>query len=186
MPLLLPQLFSKFAPSAKSANDLLAGFEQHLPEYEITTPLRISHFLAQAAHETAGFIYFTELWGPTDAQKRYEGRLDLGNNRKGDGFRYRGRGIFQLTGRANYTLTGKRLSLDLESNPDIASQPGISVLIACDYWRSRECNRHADGDDILRTSIAINGCRRDGLPNGYDSRRQWLARAKRVIFEGQI
>jgi putative chitinase len=78
------------------------GASAHFAAFDITTPLRIAHFMAQATHETGGFKFLHELWGPTPAQQRYEGRLDLGNTSKGDGYLYRGRGVFQLTGRGNY------------------------------------------------------------------------------------
>src|SRR5690606_9785953 len=71
-------------------------------EFDITTRVRMSAFLAQVGHESGGFVYTRELWGPTAAQARYEGRADLGNVFPGDGFRFRGRGLIQITGRYNY------------------------------------------------------------------------------------
>lgn len=167
--------------AARSLNDLGLrlgkGCVQHFPVYQITTPLRIAHFLAQAAHESGGFRWMQEIWGPTPAQRKYEGRADLGNTHPGDGRRYAGRGVFQLTGRANYRTVGNRLGLDLENSPELAAEPAISLLIACDYWRSRKINPMADADDITRVTRAING----GI-NGIEDRMKKLARAKDVLL----
>jgi putative chitinase len=153
------------------------GCVQHFPVYQINTPLRIAHFLGQAAHESGGFRWMQEIWGPTPAQRRYDGREDLGNTQPGDGRRYAGRGVFQLTGRANYRTVGARLGLDLESSPELAAEPAISLLIACDYWRSRKINPMADADDITRVTRAING----GI-NGIEDRMLKLRRAKEVLL----
>ncbi|ULH18273.1 hypothetical protein MF271_22685 (plasmid) [Deinococcus sp. KNUC1210] len=72
----------------------------------IDMPPRLSHFLAQVTHESGGFRWMVEIWGPTPAQIRYEGRLDLENTEPGDGFRYRGRGPMMLTGRGNFRNVG--------------------------------------------------------------------------------
>jgi hypothetical protein len=90
-------------------DDIADALDKYCPQYEIDTPLRLAHFLSQACHETQGFRYLKEIWGPTAAQKRYEGRTDLGNTRLGDGRLYCGRGIFQLTGRSNYAQMLKLL-----------------------------------------------------------------------------
>lgn len=152
------------------------GCALHFPVYQINTPIRIAHFIAQAAHESGNFRWMEEIWGPTAAQRKYEGRADLGNRYPGDGYRYKGRGCFQLTGRANYRTIGDRLGLELEENPELAAEPGISILIACDYWRSRNINRLADADDITRVTKAINGG-----TNGIEDRMKKLARAKEVL-----
>ncbi len=114
------------------------------PKAAINTPQRLAHFMAQVTHESAGFRYMAEIWGPTPAQAGYEGRLDLGNTQPGDGFRYRGRGPLQLTGRANYRTTGKRIGEPLEDHPELASEIGVGSLIACDYWTVHGLNRLAD------------------------------------------
>lgn len=152
------------------------GLDQFAPQYEINTHLRIAHFVAQACHETCRFRYLKEIWGPTVAQRAYEGRVDLGNLRVGDGHLYRGRGIFQLTGRANYDCIGHALNLPLEVDPDLAADPEISAHIACHYWQQRQINVAADADDIVRVTRAING----GL-NGLEDRKACFARAREVL-----
>lgn len=147
-------------------------------EFEITThPLRLCHFLAQGAQESDGFRTTREYWGPTYAQRRYEGRVDLGNTHEGDGKRFMGRGIFMLTGRSNYSLWGTRLGFDLIGDPELAAVPSVSTLIACHYWRDRGCNALADADDLKAATRKING----GL-NGIDDRAAYLANAKAIWF----
>lgn len=169
--------FCALAPRAKK--DLLKQFAKVGPtvlaEYEINTALREAHFWAQAAHETGGFKFMHEIWGPTDAQKRYEGRKDLGNTEPGDGKRYAGRGIFQLTGRANYKKYGEILGIDLVGDPDKAADPETSLRIACEYWKSRNINACADKDDVVAVTKKINGG-----TNGIADRRVCLATAKKM------
>ena len=169
------------------AKDTAAAFGQaaatYFPQFGITTPLRISHFLAQAALETGNFRYLKELWGPTEAQKRYEGRADLGNTIPGDGFKFRGRGIFQLTGRDNYERMGKRLGIDLACNPDLAAEPETALRIACLYWNDHHLNQYADVDNVLGVSNGINRGNPASIrePNGFAGRKAELAKAKRVL-----
>ena len=146
----------------------------------IDTDLREAHFWAQAAHETGGFRWFTEIWGPTPAQKRYERRKDLGNVQTGDGYRYRGRGIFQLTGRANYERYGELIGIDLLRNPDEASQPATALRIACEYWRDHDLNALADKDDLVGLTRKINGG-----TNGIQDRKACLILAKKMWCDEQ-
>lgn len=157
-------------------DDIACGMDKFCPQYEINTHLRLAHFLAQACHETGGFRYLKEIWGPTAAQKAYEGRVDLGNVRVGDGFLYRGRGMFQLTGRANYAREAKALGLPLETDPDLAADPQISVRIACHYWDTHQINIAADANDIVRVTRAINGG-----TNGLEDRKACFLRARQVL-----
>jgi putative chitinase len=165
------------APRAKK--DLLKKLAKVAPdvlgEYEINTALRESHFWAQAAHETGGFKYMFEIWGPTPVQQKYEGRKDLGNTQSGDGFKYRGRGIFQLTGRANYAKYGEALGIDLVNDPDKAADAEVALRIACEYWKSRNINACADKDDVVSVTKKINGG-----TNGIADRRVCLATAKKM------
>lgn len=143
-----------------------------LPRYDIDTPLRVAHFLAQAAHETADFRTLVE-YGPDSYFRRYDGRKDLGNTVKGDGLRYKGRGIFQLTGRINYRVYGQRIGIDLENNPAKAAEASVSVQIACEYWKAKGLNGWADRDDVNEITRRING----GY-NGLQDRKNKLAKAK--------
>ncbi|MPZ44991.1 MAG: chitinase [Betaproteobacteria bacterium] len=148
---------------------LVAGMKK----YSITTPLRMAHFVAQIAHETASFLYAEEI---ADGSA-YEERRDLGNTVPGDGKFFKGRGLIQLTGRANYAQYGKDCGIDCVADPDrVASDPFVAVDVACWYWNKRQINRLADADDAKAVTKAING----GY-NGLDDRMEYLARAKGVL-----
>lgn len=154
------------------------------PKYGIVTPLRIMHFLSQAAHETGGFRYLSELGSGKDLNKdgyddylqRYDFRADLGNNAVGMGPKYRGRGIFQLTGYFNYLAFGKRIGIDLAKFPEKAAEPEVSVTLACVFWSDRKINPLADKDDVLAVTRKINGGR-----NGLDDRTAYLNRLKTLF-----
>lgn len=88
-----------------------------------------AYVLGTAWHESGAFKYMREIWGPTAAQRRYEGRKDLGNTVAGDGRKFIGRGFVQITGRRNYTDWSKRLGLDLLKEPQLAERPEIAVKI---------------------------------------------------------
>lgn len=167
-------MLKKLAPkgNAKILSELAAHLDTYLPKYEVNTYLRLCHFIAQAAHESAGFKTLEEY----ASGAAYEGRKDLGNTVKGDGKRYKGRGIFQLTGRANYKAIGDKLGVNLVDNPDLAATGEISVQTALEYWKSRGLNAFADKDDVLTITKKINGG-----TNGLDDRKQYLAKAKTII-----
>jgi len=96
----------------------------------VTNPAQVAYVLATSEHESLAGKYMSELWGPTTTQRNYEGRRDLGNTQKGDGFRFRGRGYVQVTGRANYETWKKRLCIDIVSSPDLVSnRPEIAAKI---------------------------------------------------------
>lgn len=152
--------------------------------YSIITPLRLAHFLGQTCVETGGYVFLRELWGPTPTQSRYDGRKDLGNSRPGDGLRYRGRGLIQLTGRANYRAVGERIGLDLEGQPELAERPDIAVLTACDWWQMNDANRWADADDARAVSRLVNrGKAKALLPANHERERiAATARAKEILL----
>lgn len=152
--------------------EVSAVFAPTLAEYGINSKLRIAHFMAQITHECAGFRTTEEF--ATGAA--YEGRADLGNTQKGDGRRYKGRGLIQLTGRANYRAIGKKLNLPLEEQPELAAEPVISLKIACEYWKSRNINAAADRDDLITATRLVNG----GL-NGLEDRSKYLRKAKQAL-----
>ena len=135
-------------------------------------PHRLVHYLAQTSHETAGFTHDREIWGPTPAQKRYEGRKDLGNIFPGDGSKFRGHTGMQITGRTNTTefrdWCREHVSQDV---PDFVQDPTLMNTDPWEglgpiwYWDSRNLNRYADQGDIEMVTQRING----GL-NGYADR----------------
>lgn len=140
--------------------------------YDINSILRVAHFVAQVTHECAGFCT-TEEFASGDA---YEGRRDLGNVLAGDGKRFKGRGLLQLTGRANYKRLGAKLGLALEDEPEIAADPRVSLKIACEYWADRRVNEAADQDDLVRVTRKVNGG-----DNGIAERSRLLKAAKEVL-----
>lgn len=143
-----------------------------LDTYAINTRLRIAHFLGQTCHESAGFRTAEEF----ASGENYEGRADLGNNRPGDGVRYKGRGLLQLTGRANYRDFGQKLGVDLEGHPELAAEPVLSLKIACEFWKKKNISQLCDADDIVEVTRRINGGQ-----NGLDDRRTYTAKAKAAI-----
>ncbi|KNG93833.1 peptidoglycan-binding protein [Pseudaestuariivita atlantica] len=147
-------------------------FSEILESYNISTFLRIAHFMGQVTHECAGFRTTEEF----ASGAAYEGRQDLGNIHPGDGKRYKGRGLMQLTGRDNYRRIGGKLGLDLEGNPEQAGEPLTSLKIACEFWKSRSINDPSDRDDLEAVTRLVNG----GL-NGLEDRRQYLRKAKEAL-----
>ena len=157
---------------ARIVGELSAVFAVTLDDYEINTKLRIAHFMGQVTHECAGFRTTEEF----ASGAAYEGRSNLGNIHPGDGKRYKGRGLIQLTGRDNYRKIGAKLGLPLEDNPELAAEPLISLKIACEYWKHRRINAAADRDDLLKVTRLVNG----GL-NGLEDRRKYYRKAKRAL-----
>jgi putative chitinase len=147
---------------------------------ELSTRERRAAFVAQIGHESGSLQYVREIWGPTSAQRRYEGRRDLGNTQTGDGFRYRGRGLIQITGRANYARLTERLHglacPNFEAYPEALEQPRWAALSAADFWADHDLNRLVG--DFKALTKAING----GL-NGYDDRHARYERAV-AAFKG--
>lgn len=151
-----------------------AHLEAGMASAFIDTPLRQAHFLAQVGHESGGLRWTEEF--TTGAA--YEGRASLGNRQPGDGRRFKGRGLIQLTGRANYEAFA-----DDENEPDIlaepsrvATDPRLAALTATWFWRVKRLNPLADLDDLVAVTRRVNGG-----TNGLADRREILDRAKRVL-----
>lgn len=145
-------------------------------EFEIATPAQQAAFLAQIGYESGNLRWTVELWGPTEAQTRYEGRVDLGNLKPGDGFTFRGRGLIQTTGRANYARAGNALGVDLEACPDLLATPAMAARSAGCFWQAHNLNPIADAGEFERLTRKING----GL-NGYAAREQLWSFAKTAL-----
>lgn len=158
------------------AKQYLDPLNAALEEFGINTPLRAAHFLGQLAHESMDLKYWVELWGPTKAQLRYEGRLDLGNVVAGDGKRYMGRGPIQTTGRANYTRVAKALQIDCVAHPELLSTPEHGFRAAGLFWQDNNCNKFADADDIVGLTRKINGG-----SNGLGDRIERTKKAKAAL-----
>lgn len=166
----------------KNAQSVLDALTMYGFRFGLLQPHRTAQFLAQLMHESGGFQYDREIWGPTPAQKRYEGRKDLGNLQKGDGSKFRGRGPIQVTGRDNYrSFTKWAKTIDpaapnFETAPDrLNTDPweGVSPIW---YWEignpdRKSLNRLADRGDIENITRKING----GL-NGYEDRLRYFDR----------
>jgi putative chitinase len=148
--------------------------DDELGKAQITTPLRMAHFLAQIFYEADDLTTTEERASGAE----YEGRADLGNTSPGDGRLYKGRGLIMLTGKANYMAVGQRLGLDLVRSPDLAATPQVALAIACDYWIVHALNALADRDNLVQITRVING----GL-NGLSDRNTYLARAKAAVAQ---
>ena len=140
-----------------------------MDEYGISeNALRAAAFLAQIAHESGSLRYVREL----ASGEAYEGRKDLGNTEPGDGPRFRGRGLIQVTGRANYAACAAALGVDLLTDPVLLESPALAARSAGWFWGSRRLNELADKGDFLLITKRING----GL-NGWVDRKNYYERA---------
>jgi len=143
------------------------AFNKVFPQFGIDTPVRIAAFLGQVGVESGELKYDKELPSkynkkdPKDANEPtgtlYEGKKNLGNVNPGDGPKFIGRGVLQLTGRANYADYSKKLGIDLIANPDLAATPEVSVKIACQYFKDRKLLEFADQGDIQNVTKRVNG-----------------------------
>jgi putative chitinase len=154
-------------------DELLPYILLTMVEYAINTPLRQAHFLAQLAHESGSFNYVEELASGED----YEDYDDLGNTEPGDGVRFKGRGLIQITGRTNYTDCGADLGVDLVKNPTRLADNDLACLSAGWFWAKNNLNTYADQDDVEMVTKIING----GY-NGFEERQYFLSMAREVLL----
>lgn len=179
-----------------------------LSAFQISTPLRQAHFLAQTGHESAGFLKveeglnysenaLTAMFGKriTAEQARAYGRNAMhaanqkmiasiiyanrngnGDVNSGDGYRYRGRGLIQITGKANYESLVKQLGADVVANPDLLLGYRFAAMSAAAWWKNHGLNELADSDDVTRITRVINGG-----TNGLDDRKSRLSKSKGIL-----
>lgn len=153
---------------------------EYCPMYGIDTKIELASFLSQVLHETGGLKWLREIWGPTQAQLRYEGRKDLGNLYPGDGKRFLGRGLIHITGRSMYGLISKLMFKgtdypedSLLKNPDLLCSPRYAVLSACIYWKHKNLDSVDDDLSIKEDTKIVNG--------GYNGLEDRQAIMKRCI-----
>lgn len=151
------QLAEAMLCPSERAEKWIDALNAAMAEYEINTPNRIAAFLAQIGHESGRLVWVREIWGPTPAQRRYEERTDLGNIYPGDGRKYLGRGLIQITGRNNYKRCGDALGLDLVSHPDLLEQPRVAARSAAWFWQKHRCNELAEAGNFTGLTKIING-----------------------------
>ncbi|WP_010246553.1 glycoside hydrolase family 19 protein [Pantoea agglomerans] len=179
-----------------------------LSAFQISTPLRQAHFLAQTGHESTGFLkveeglnysesVLTAMFGKriTAEQARAYGRnaMHVANQKmiasiiyanrngngdvvSGDGYRYRGRGLIQITGKANYAALVKQLGADVVANPDLLLGYRFAAMSAGAWWKNNGLNELADSDDVIRITRIINGG-----TNGLDDRKSRLSKSKGIL-----
>lgn len=195
--MITPDLIRKLSPRHPNPQAAADALSKAAVQFGMTTTLRQAHFLAQLAHESAlmpqeeNLNYsaqrLCQVWPnrfPTLAvaqqcaynpvalaNKVYGGRL--GNTAPGDGHRFRGRGLIQLTGRANYALYGPLVGVDLVAQPELLLRYDVSALVAGAYWERHACNALADRDDLEGITRKINGG-----TNGLADRRRLLGVAR--------
>ena len=189
--------------AAKLADPVIAALATAMRRFEIDTPPRMAAFTAQLAHESGQLQRWTEnlsyrwerlrqvfpKYFTTDAEARafdrkperianrvYAGRMGNGPEPSGDGWRYRGRGPIQLTGKDNYRACGSAIGVDLVGDPDLLSTPGPGCLAAAWFWARNDLNTLADAGDFVTITRRING----GL-NGLADRREFWEHAKAVF-----
>lgn len=173
------------------------------PVWGIKSALQEAHFVAQLAHECNQFqhveenLYYTpvrlcQVWPrrfPTLAAAEpyarnpeklgnlvYANRLGNGPPESGDGYRYRGRGPIQITGRDNYAAAGTAIAVDLVNMPNAVLRPLVGCDVAGWFWQSRNLNELADADNLPAITLRINGG-----SEGIESRRAWLTKAKTIL-----
>ncbi|MBJ2237073.1 glycoside hydrolase family 19 protein [Pseudomonas fluorescens] len=152
------QQLLRILPNAGSqAGVFVPALNTAMNRYGIVGAIRAAAFIAQVGHESGQLRYVREIWGPTAQQLTYEGRADLGNTVKGDGSKYRGRGLIQITGRANYAACGEALGLDLINKPELLELPQHAAMSAAWFWSIKGLNTLADEGEFVKITRRING-----------------------------
>lgn len=169
---LITQQLEHIGASHDNAVKFVDFINDTLHRFVIDTPLQVQHFIAQIMHESGAFHYTEEI----ATGQAYEGRVDLGNIQPGDGMKFKGRGLIQITGRANYGSLGNYFHEDFIFHPELLKTPQYAALSAGWFWEKHNLNVLADADDIEHITRKING----GL-NGLEDRKNYLRKAKLFI-----
>lgn len=197
---------SELLPNNENIDDWVNSLNSILPDYEIDTPLRVAAFIAQCAHESGNFTRLEEnlnyrwqtlrkvfpKYFPTDAiaqeyasrpdkkeaiaNRAYANRMGNGSEKSGDGYRFRGRGLIQLTGRSNYTAFAESLEIPVEEAAEYLSTFDGAVQSACWFWEKNNLNKCADNRDIVGLTKKINGG-----TNGLEERKSNYEHALEVL-----
>ena len=176
MPITEQQLLRILPNAGRNAGVFVPALNTAMNRYGIVGAPRVAAFIAQVGHESGQLRYVREIWGPTAQQAGYEGRADLGNTVKGDGSRYRGRGLIQVTGRANYAACGEALDLDLINKPELLEVPQWAAMSAAWFWSMKGLNTLADQGEFVKITRRING----GI-NGLEDRQALHDMALKVL-----
>lgn len=167
-------ILKKTAPHGK--HWVVIGFADALPlivdKYEVNTETRQAHFISQCAHESDSFQTTTEY----ASGAAYEGRKDLGNTVAGDGRKFKGRGLIQLTGRFNYANAAHAMGLPLLEDPELVAKFPAAALVSGWWWNANGCNQLADKDDAKLVTMRVNG----GY-NGLDQRLACLSATRSAM-----
>jgi putative chitinase len=179
------ELINAIFPNAKNVDELVEAMNELFPKYEIDTEQRVAGFLAQCGHESGGFRVIEEnlnysakaldavfgkyfVRGGRDAEEYhrqpekianvvYANRMDNGDTESGDGWRFRGRGYIQLTGRHNYTKFAESVDMDIEDVVDYLGTVQGALESACWYWDTNNLNKYCDEGDVKGMTKRING-----------------------------
>lgn len=160
--ILTPKIVAAGTGAAPSRAAIFTPFIQAACDhFGIVKPLDVAAFLAQTGHESEGLLFTKEIWGPTVAQRSYEPpsakAADLGNTQPGDGRRFCGRGLIQITGRANYAIAAAALDLDLMEHPELLEQPEHAAMSAAWFWSHNKLTPIALAGNFVTLTRRING-----------------------------
>ena len=179
---IMPNIVGNIAKNSHFAGynleNIVALMNTYAIEFSINTPLRWAHYLAQIAHESAELRYSEEI----ASGKAYDtGKLaiKLGNTPEadGDGQKYKGRGLIQVTGRNNYEMYKQYCGYDVVKQPELLAKPVGAIRSSMWFWKSKGLNELADRDEFIAITKRVNGG-----TNGIEDRRKYLARAKKVLI----
>jgi len=172
--MLTDQILKQIYPFSSLSNRLkyLPYLNQYLKEYGIITKQRLCCYLAQIGHESGHLNYSEEI----ASGKTYEGRKDLGNTEIGDGERFKGRGLIQITGRSNYNRLSNYFGVDFIQEPELLESPEFAVKSSLWFWKINKLNNICDLGNFELLTRRING----GL-NGLKDRKEIFDRCQKYI-----